>query len=418
MNSFSDEASLRGVAHHSAAKPLLAADAYEGLVAVLAVLLFDTGFTTYIFEGRHIGITPIAWLLILATLALPIALSLGRTERVVRSSIPAWCGVYFTWTCVTYLWSSQSLVVAKELRARTLVCITLPLFALVFSSPIAIRAARRAVVLCVLLSVALNCYDLVHPLTFSTVFGRSAGMFMNPNISATAIVAGMIIGLTAVPRRLRGWFVTIAGGGILLTLSRGLLLCYVVALTYFIATGAFRVRQLIFAALSSGVVLASALLFAVGMGRLAGAARIIAKSNVVERITDPSVALGGADFSANSRSADARMGWQVFEEHPLLGGGVGSTIDWDRPESTHNIYLRDIAEYGILGVALYPALLMLLAAGVSGASRNSLRAFAFVLALAGVFSHNVLDEWDVLLTMALAGMIAVDARRQVEGAAS
>lgn len=388
------------------------ADIYQVVVAVVTVALFDTGFTDYLFDGRHSSIAPIVWLLAIAALAFPMMLWAGRVEKVIRSHLPAWCGVYFAWTCVSYAWSSQTLAVAKELRARTLVCFTLPLFALVFSSPVAVRAARRTVIPCVFLSVALNCYDFLHPLTFSTVFGRSAGMFMNPNISATAIVTGMIISLTIVPERWRGAFVTIAGGGVLLTLSRGLLLCYVVAIVYFIRTGALRPRQVVSAAFSAGAVLAAVLLITVGSEKLAGAYRIITQSNVIERITDPSAALGGADESANVRKAAASLGWQVFEEHPLIGGGVGSTVDWDMPVSTHNIYVRDLAEYGIFGIALYPALLVILARGTSGESRTSLRAFVFVLALSGLFSHNVLDEWDVLLPMSLAAMMAVDARRQ------
>jgi O-antigen ligase len=137
---------------------------------------------------------------------------------------------------------------------------------------------------------------------------------------------------------------------------------------------------------------------------------VIVESNVLDRITDPSIALGGADESANVRREAAKLGWQVFEEHPLFGGGVGATVDWDMSVSTHNIYIRDLAEYGIFGIALYPTLLILLVRGVTGPARYPLRAFAFVLALTGLFSHNVLDEWDVLLSIALAAVIAADAR--------
>lgn len=387
------------------------ADWYQSILVVATVLLFETGFVEYLVGGRHVEFPPLAWLVVVGILALPIASWRGRIASTVDTRLLPWCAIYFAWTCISYVWSSHTLAVAKELRLRTLVCCALPLFALVFSSPVAVRVARRAIVGSVLLSIVLNAYDFLHPLTFSNVFGRSAGMYMNPNISATALVGGMVTGLMAVPRRWRALFVTLVGAGVLLTLSRGLLLCYAVAIIYFLATGGLRFRQLALAVAGGATALAAVLLLTFGLEKIEGAARIIVQSNVIERITDPSVAIGGADESTNERRAAAALGWQVFKEHPLIGGGVGSTVDWDMQVSTHNIYIRQLAEYGIFGIVLYPALLFLLVRGVEGEARAPLRAFVIALALAGLFSHNVLDEWDVLLPIALASVIAADARR-------
>jgi O-antigen ligase len=127
--------------------------------------------------------------------------------------------------------------------------------------------------------------------------------------------------------------------------------------------------------------------------------------------------------SASSRSQLALHSLDMFGERPLTGHGVGATVEWREPESTHNIYLRQLAEYGLAGAWLAPAL-VLIAFGVTRPTRSpsvhdpdriiqrSARVFACFVALWGLFSHNVLDDAFILIGIALvAGGIPDDAPR-------
>jgi hypothetical protein len=90
----------------------------------------------------------------------------------------------------------------------------------------------------------------------------------------------------------------------------------------------------------------------------------------------------------------------MFLTHPLIGSGTASTIDWSFPVSTHDIYVRHLAEYGLLGAAFYPALILIAVHGLWNRDRTmALAAGAFIL-LWGVFSHNVLEDWSNLVAIA------------------
>jgi O-antigen ligase len=135
--------------------------------------------------------------------------------------------------------------------------------------------------------------------------------------------------------------------------------------------------------------------FLVGRGRRAGAAALaalavlsgtaffmtVAPSSIVEHVTR-------VDTSGSGRTDIWRMGWRMVQAHPITGVGPGnfstSTIDYllrpgatqraiyivDEPKVAHNIYLEVLAELGILGFALFGAIV---ATGVVSA-REAIRA--------------------------------------------
>jgi O-antigen ligase len=126
-----------------------------------------------------------------------------------------------------------------------------------------------------------------------------------------------------------------------------------------------------------------------------------------------------SDSNSDSRLALATAGLQSFAASPLLGSGLGaSTNDWPMQEGSHNLYVTHLAEHGILGGLLFPALLLLLAhrARSSNAPGGAIALVVF-LGLWGLFSHNVLDEFHSLLAIGL-GLASASARRGRSAAAS
>ena len=61
---------------------------------------------------------------------------------------------------------------------------------MIFQESSAIKLARKTLVVAVLFAVALNVYELFVPMAFSNVMGRSAGLYINPNIAGEALVLG------------------------------------------------------------------------------------------------------------------------------------------------------------------------------------------------------------------------------------
>ena len=108
---------------------------------------------------------------------------------------------------------------------------------------------------------------------------------------------------------------------------------------------------------------------------------------------------------------------EMFGERPFAGHGTGATVIWNEPESTHNIYARQLAEYGLFGAWLAPLLLVLGLRAVMSSEHQDGDAgdepirravgFAFMLfvALWGLFSHNVLDDPFVLIGLALIAAV-------------
>ena len=386
------------------------ADAYQNALAATTIILLSTGVTVYLVIGAGVSIPAFAWLALLGALAIPLALRPAAVANALWSRLPLWSALYFLATVAAYLTSSQSGTAATELRLRLLTCALLPLFALIFASEGATRTARRTLAGCVLVGVAFNGYELVQPGTFSTVFGRSAGLYMNPNISAKALVVGMTLATGALAPRWREAFVVVTGLGVGLTLSRGMVICYVCSVIAMHLFGAIRGGRVVMRAALLVPTIVIALLAVAGFERTVSAGRFLVERGILDRIVNPAVAIGGGDYSTNLRMEEARAAWDQFRDHPIVGNGVASTMEWEVHASTHNIYLRHLAEYGIAGIVLYPLLVALVTMGAQPPGRSTLIPFAVATLIAGMFSHNVLDERDSLVATGLAAAIGVHSR--------
>jgi hypothetical protein len=87
----------------------------------------------------------------------------------------------------------------------------------------------------------------------------------------------------------------------------------------------------------------------------------------------------------------ARDAWRGFLAAPLVGNGLGATVD------SHNQFLTLAGDHGVVGLVLFPALALALALANPAAVP-----FAVALLVAGLFSHNLLDDRGTLLAIALA----------------
>jgi hypothetical protein len=272
----------------------------------------------------------------------------------------------------------------------------------------ALFAARRMLVWVVLFSVALNVYDITHPLTlvpadneFATL-GRAAGLFMNPNQAGAALILGFALSLGVIAPQWRVLYAVAVTGGVVLTLSRGALvgLALVYAALMFEGKTLRRGQVMKVVAFTAGAGYVFWLVFAAELlSRFS-----IDPSLVLDRILwilDPT---GTADFSQEERVGLAERGWLQFIASPYFGNGLGSTELWELRTSTHNLYLMLASDFGIAGWFVLP-LLLLAAVRRDVLSLTGGVAAAFLLFWA-LLSHNVLSEYYILLAMSLMAAVS------------
>jgi len=268
--------------------------------------------------------------------------------------------LFLTWIGVTQVWAESPAAVHTSLSRYAL---NIVLFLIVFT---AVRERRHAIwvtAALVLGAAAAAVYGLLAGSADPDSIDRLSGTVGNPNQLAAALVIGLALSLGLVantPRSPLLRIATIATGvlcltGILLTASRGGLVALAAAGAAFVLlSGRWRL-----AATSIAVVLA-----AVTVTYFTAAA----PPEVQERIANP---------ESTGRTDIWGVGRRMVEARPVLGVGAGnfeiSSIHYllapgalqrdeyivDDPKVAHNMYLEVLAELGVVGLALFAAVLVL-----------------------------------------------------------
>jgi hypothetical protein len=254
----------------------------------------------------------------------------------------------------------------------------------IFDGEDVLRITTWLVVLATLGAVVLNAYDLVYPGTFSEVAGRGAGLFINPNGAGMAIVVGCLIGLPVLPKYWRELFLVVCSLGVLATFSREAILAQ-----FILVVGAGIARAVSMRMLAVGGTLAMLLFAAFSLGQILEQGGVLSSDNMSR------LSMGTADNSTAHRLEDAEQTLNAFEEAPILGQGIGTDEYWSG-EPAHNMYLRLMADQGIVGLLIIPALVFSL-------RRKSwdFYAFAIVFFLWCLFDHFIMTSPFALMCFAI-----------------
>lgn len=403
---------------------------YRRAVAVVGVLLFYTNLALYLYSSDRLPVKPWYWIAGFGILASPLLFS-GLSIRLNQSPLILWMVGFLMISAIWLLFQPlQSEVAWGELRTRVYSIAFLLIALLVFSRENVQVWARRAILLSVLVGIALNVYEFFHPATFVPVIGesqawaigRSGGLYINPNESGVALIFGMILSTGLLGRRLRLVFILLVGLGVLLTFSRGALLIWgisalmMIKLEHIIST-----RSLI---ITCGV-LTSFILLAVLMQPLWGKLQIDLQSkgalnqDIIERFNFfTNVAASGVrDDSGNDRIFVAKRAWTMIGDSPVVGYGVGGSSTWGLNREAHNQYLTLMLDYGILGFFMLPLLLMAAIWRAQGEARRIGFVFAASLLAWGLFSHNILGDYFILILLSLLSAMSVSSRLKISEAA-
>ncbi len=380
-------------------------DLTAGLIAfaLLAFFALTPGAIGSLISAQAASLVlALSWLARIATRNTPSSLFWSRHPVI------SWLAVAFlAWVALSSLWAQDS---SDTFAVLTQYGLDALLFVIVFE---AVRAPAHAKGLLAALVAggaiaagygivaAPNISGLATDPTAASSLDRLRGTIADPNQLAAVLVVALVLGLalaavTRSPARrlLLIGAASLALVSVFLTASRG----GVVGLIAAMVTAIVLARGRRWAAI--GVV-----------------ALIVAASVLYIGLFDPGVAqrYSTAD-GGNGRTDIWKVGWRMVEAHPVRGVGAGNFRDVsgqylltepgaitasdqiiDEPHFAHNVYLEVLAELGIVGLALFGALV----AAAIGTGVRAARRFG----RAGDASMELLSG---AVVVALVSLLAMD----------
>jgi O-Antigen ligase len=386
---------------------------YHCTLAVSAVLIFFTSLDVYLWETVKL-VPPVSYiyLFIAATLLLILIAKFSKVRYGVPIELVVWCIGYAAISSFSFLILLSFPSYAEEtgiqqLRTRILSEVFLVVMFLVFSKyPKVQTLARLAICLAVVLAVFNNLLEFIDPLAFAGLnnTGRAAGFYINPNITGCALMLGMIFGIGVLPQKLRIFYALIVLVGVVMTFSRGAMFGWLFVMGIFYKSELISRKQTLIwvvSILGISFLFGSVLSTIFDLDELQRSGLVTANfDNIRERLEwfqNPK-----SEDSADSRLEVVAIAWKMFGNHPLLGNGLASTDNLNNwGISTHNMYLLHIADHGILGIVILPALVFAVTWKAQGESRDIALAFGAFILLWGFFSHNILEERYILICFSL-----------------
>ena len=366
------------------------------LIISFFIILYCSYAYLYFFNVGISMIKPLYWFLI--TMAFSILLLILKSSYKVYKfpfGIGVWVWLYLCDTVICFFYSSQDDVAIQALIESFEMSLLLVAFITIFRTVDFIKESRLALMLIALFSVLMNLVDFIHPL-WSVVPGRAAGLFVNPTISGKMLVLAMTIGAPIVPRKLRLLFCAIVGLGVLVTFSRGAWFFWVVAVVGLAVTGYLNITSK-----KTSIFMVSLLaMFVLYTVLTGGVLDYLSRAGFNEYLTPNTIArLGGetpfSDPSSISRMDVAKKAWEVFSDHPWLGSGLADDREWSI--GAHNTYLRMATEGGVVRLAIFITLLIILWHMTDSIGRITL----LVYSLSCLTSHDNLRQPALMVILAL-----------------
>jgi O-antigen ligase len=379
-------------------------------LASLWVIVAFSNLPLYIFMFVVPALVPLYWFAALLALTL---ITLWRAAASERDRAPVFLATLACYACICLAWYvAQGGGESVLLRQRVLNIVLCGASYLVFAAnPSALHAARRTLVFTVLMSVAVNAWDITHPFMLVPAYselstaGRAAGFFINANQAGGALVAGFTLSVSVVPSRWRSAYLALVAIGVALTFSRAAILGLALVSVALVYRGrSLSLRQVAAAAVTiAGVTWITWIFISAELQDRFHVDPDVALDRLLW-ILDPS---GRSDYSEWERLAMLEQGWEQFLASPFVGHGVGSTELWDARATTHNMYVTLASDFGVIGLFVLPAI-VLAAIGMWRGLTDAVVTGLFLL-FWGFFSHNVF--YDSYLAISL--MAALSRREPV-----
>ncbi|MGE0315492.1 MAG: O-antigen ligase family protein [Lautropia sp.] len=218
--------------------------------------------------------------------------------------------------------------------------------------------------------------------------GRVGGFFINPNKAGEAVVLSALLATPALgPSRAFG-LLLVCGAAVLVTFSRAAMVAWVCLAGFYWWAGLLRRNQFLI-----GAALMAALVAGGGLLSLLVDSQSLPTVNAADIANRLNFLRTGDlhDDSGRERGFVLLQGLQVFVENPWTGAGTGATHLWSFAVGPHNQAVLMAAEYGIVGLAGWVGLILLVATGSYFGDRSRQLAATGFIILFSMSTHNLLD---------------------------
>lgn len=273
--------------------------------------------------------------------------------------------------------------------------------------------ARTAILFVTTISIFNHILELFIPGIFyaedaiTKILGRSSGFYGNSTGAGEAIILGMILSYELVPKKLKIFFLLFALLGVIPTFSRAAIAAWFIVVFILAMTQAIKKKEAITLGVIVLILVAIVLpIFITFLDVFLGEGA----ANILGRLDFFSSNSSISDGSSQSRIIVAKAAFGYFSDNPFLGAGHSFTQYWEHSISTHNLYLLHMSEFGLVGLFIYPLLIMSIIWKASGEAKKTSLAFAVFLLLIGFTSHNVLNGFHTLLAIAVMSAWAYKSR--------
>lgn len=310
----------------------------------------------------------------------------------------------FAYLLISVLWIRPAGNMAPAIEGLVLVSTTCLFAGMAVLAYPQLSASSRCWRSCLWLALILGMASILHEYSNPHAYffaaagqgipGRAAGLYLNPNIAAQTMV--MILACLMLSGSTKANLVAalVALVGVFLTFSRGGILAWVMLVL--VATLRGRLPRWLLGV----IVVLGAVIVVAGLQVFDALSVWISPEN--RNSLDRLAWLLGqgnlSDSSAGERDYIVAYGWDQFLHAPFLGHGLGYMWIWPVGVGTHNLLLRHLVEYGVLGVMIFPLFLF---ASIRSAANRADRLWLWLVAgialMLSIFSHNMLEQGVFLL---------------------
>jgi hypothetical protein len=375
---------------------------YRPFLAVALVLTMFSNALHYGLMGYVLPIPDNGWVLVFAVLASPLFF---MSDEALTGSVLliAWAYCYLLLILVTealQMVGGGRTVATADLAQAVLFVMLLLTTLVVCGERRACRAALWSTAAVSLFSVAMNIYEFTHPSSFSKINGRAAGLYMDPNISGSVLVVGMVLGSLAVPPRFRLLFQLTIGVGVLTTVSRGGLIEWLIA--FFLLQASRINREKVMHAW--GILLVTVVVLHVSPAWSAVEARITSQSTQRGSLFQRLQLVDSEALASDSRFSLAIDAWHMYLDHPVLGYGNAVPIFGEglHPQGPHNMFLLMLIQHGVVGGIVLGALIWVLYVLERRSSLLIPFTFSGLLFIQALFTHTMFMQYPYAVGVSLA----------------
>lgn len=231
-----------------------------------------------------------------------------------------------------------------------------------------------------------------------TVIGRASAMYIVATRTAEVTLITCLLALLVINIQYRLPLVLLSGIAVLVTFSRGSIAIWIILVGWLIATRKISKYSLPFLL---GIITILPMLL-VGFKSYIQSRQDLdfGLDNILDRLNFFQTR-SLEDASAQERLEVLKAGWQLFIDNPIFGAGSGATTIWSHRSGPHNQFITAGAEHGLLGIALWLWLLIVIWQGNYFKDKRFQLAFAIGTFFFSFFTHNLMTTPFWLITFAL-----------------